>query len=107
MLPTLPIYLFQALMYWITAINHLFNFIAPALWMALVLAVGGAWVCRGQVARLSAWHRFMLDSAAGVAVLLLGLVLGGRDGKMLTYLALVLVCSTCDWWARGGDRRVG
>ena len=31
------------------------------------------------------------------AVLAAGLVLWGRDGKMLTYAALVVACATCQW----------
>ena len=35
-----------------------------------------------------------------MAVLLVGLVVFGRDGKMLTYTALVLVTGTLAWWNR-------
>jgi hypothetical protein len=33
----------------------------------------------------------------GVVVLVIGLVVFGRDGKMLTYLALVLATATGQW----------
>jgi len=33
----------------------------------------------------------------GCAVLVAGLIVLGRDGKMLTYAALVLGCATCQW----------
>ena len=36
-----------------------------------------------------------------VAVLLAGLVVFGRDGKMLTYTALVLAQGSLAWWVRG------
>jgi len=31
-------------------------------------------------------------------VLIAGLVLFGRDGKMLTYLGLVVMAATTQWW---------
>ena len=37
----------------------------------------------------------ILPMLAGV--LAAGLVLWGRDGKMLTYAALVVACATCQW----------
>ena len=40
----------------------------------------------------------------GVAVLVAGLVVLGRDGKMLTYAALVLACATCQWFLVRGWR---
>ena len=39
--------------------------------------------------------------AAGVVVLVAGLVVFGRDGRMLTYAALVLVQGSLAWWLRG------
>ena len=39
--------------------------------------------------------------AAGVVVLLAGLVVFGRDARMPTYAALVLVQGSLAWWLRG------
>ena len=39
-------------------------------------------------------------AGAGVLVLLGGLILFGRDGKMFTYAALVLAQGTLAWWMR-------
>ena len=39
--------------------------------------------------------------AAGVVVLVAGLVVFGRDGRMLTYAALVLAQGSLAWWLRG------
>ena len=38
---------------------------------------------------------------AGVVVLVAGLALFGRDGRMLTYAALVLAQGSLAWWLRG------
>jgi hypothetical protein len=38
-----------------------------------------------------------VHALSGVCVLLLGLWLHGQDGKMSTYIALVLVAATVEW----------
>ena len=45
-----------------------------------------------------------LQLLLGSAVLAAGLVLWGRDGKMLTYGALVLAGGSCQWWLQRGWR---
>jgi hypothetical protein len=39
----------------------------------------------------------MAHALAGVLVLVAGLVLQGHDGKMSTYMVLVLVAATVEW----------
>jgi hypothetical protein len=39
------------------------------------------------------------------AVLLIGLILTGRDGKMLTYLAMVMASATVQWLLSGAWRK--
>ncbi|MEY4302276.1 MAG: hypothetical protein RJB06_683, partial [Pseudomonadota bacterium] len=41
--------------------------------------------------------RWLLNAVCGLAVLVVGLVITGNDGKMATYGALVLVCATLEW----------
>lgn len=81
-------------------IGHLANFIAPALGMAVLLwgmprlwpkARAGRWAARRELGALC---------ALGALVLLAGLVVFGRDGKMLTYTALVLAQGSLAWWVR-------
>jgi rhamnogalacturonyl hydrolase YesR len=43
--------------------------------------------------RLGGWA-----SAAMAAVLTLGLVIFGHDGKMVTYAAMVVACALALWW---------
>jgi len=46
-----------------------------------------------------------VQAAVGAAVLLAGLWVFGRDGKMLTYAALVLAGASCQWLLQRGWRR--
>lgn len=79
------------------ALIHLFNFLLPALAMALLLPT---------LARLLWWHTlkglgWVLTrrvAFAGVAVLVAGLVIAGRDGAMGTYAALVISAALVVWW---------
>ena len=41
-----------------------------------------------------------VNFVACLAVLTTGLWLGGRDGKMLTYTAMVVVCASAQWAIR-------
>lgn len=84
-------------------LNHLLNFAAPAAVLALLLVLAGGWG-RPQGKALPAWKRFGILFAVGVAVLAAGLVLWGRDGKMLTYAALVLGCASTQWALSRGWR---
>ena len=78
-------------------LNHLLNFAAPAAALALMLVATGAWFGPQSRPALSAVRRFVILFAVALAVLTAGLVLFGRDGKMLTYAALVVGCATAQW----------
>lgn len=88
----------------LTFIFHLFHFFLPAWAMAALLApaVLGwrafSWsgACGRRVVRL--WAGLAL---AGSLVLVGGLLCLGRDGKMATYVALVLVMGSVAAWQRG------
>lgn len=79
------------------AFNHLLNFVAPAAAMAVLLGLSGRIFRSKTPVALSWWALVAIVFAVGVAVLAAGLVVWGRDGKMLTYAALVLACATCQW----------
>ena len=69
---------------------HLTNFALPALALsAMLTCVAVGWPWRAALRRRW-WRAFGLLFALGLAVLLAGLWLLGRDGKLLTYLLLVL-----------------
>ena len=82
---------------------HLGNFLLPALAMALFMPLAGRWVMgRSQLA----WsRRLLVHCVLGVAVLVMGLIVLGEDGRMLTYLALVVLSATLEWVMHMGWRR--
>jgi hypothetical protein len=84
---------------------HLLNFAAPAAFVALVLALGGRLVSRPSGRQPRWWVLALVNLAVGCSVLAGGLVFFGRDGKMLTYAALVLACASCHWLAVRAWRR--
>jgi hypothetical protein len=76
---------------------HLLSFVAPALAVALLVGLAARLLLPRAVARPPWWAGFAINAAVGVAVLLAGLWAFGRDGKMATYLALVLAEATSQW----------
>ena len=90
-------------------LNHLLNFIAPALALALLLVAfsrlfSGYFGSKRAIVQ-SPWSQTAINFVVGVAVLAAGLVLFGRDGKMLTYLALTVATAFSQWNLMGGWRR--
>ena len=86
------------------ALNHLANFVLPALLLGGLAAAGAKLLWRRALqgvalARLAAW-----SSAASVLALLAGLLLTGRDGAMVTYAAMVLACAAALAWVGWGRR---
>ena len=82
------------------SLGHLFGLFLPAVGMAAILmllprlwpkAAKGRWSLKAEALALM---------GSGALVLLTGLVVFGRDGKMLTYAALVMVLGTLAWWNR-------
>lgn len=88
----------------IDLLNHLLNFVLPAAFVALALAWGGRWVARSPGAPRW-WVLAAIHFAVGVAALAAGLVYFGNDGKMATYVALVLACASSHWVAVRAWRR--
>lgn len=76
-------------------ILHVFNFVLPALAMAALMPWAGRWVMGKGGAPLR--RRMTVHALAGVLVLVAGLLVLGHDGKMNTYMALVLVAATVEW----------
>ena len=87
------------------ALAHLLNFVAPALALALGLAVGARFIVSKASHITGWWAQVAINFAVGCAVLLVGLVWFGHDGKLATYAALVLSCACCQWVLSGAWRR--
>lgn len=88
-------------------INQLLNFVAPAACVALLLVLlarifSGFLRSKRPLAH-TLWAQAAIVFIAGVLLLLTGLVLFGRDGKMATYALLAVGAATCQWvLLRGG-----
>ena len=85
------------------ALNHLLNLFAPAAAIAVPLVLGGRLFKFDSPRTLLL--QVMLQLLVGSAVLSAGLLLWGRDGKMLTYAALVVATASCQWVLGRGWKR--
>jgi hypothetical protein len=84
-------------------VNHLLNFLAPALVVGWVCALAGG--VFGRKAGTPAWWiQAAVNSGAGALALLGGLIFAGRDGTMGAYAALVLACGISQWLVSRGWR---
>jgi hypothetical protein len=91
-------------------VNHLLNFAAPAAFIAVLMVLGTRFLPgfdgSNRPLAQSIWAQAAIIFIANVLVLLIGLVLFGRDGKMATYAALVIVAALCQWVLIRGWSRV-
>ena len=87
------------------ALWHLLNFFAPAVGLGVIAAAGAKALWRRELAAV-AWRRLALPAGlAGMLVLLIGLMVFGRDGRMATYAAMVAACAVSLWWRGFGPGR--
>jgi hypothetical protein len=77
-------------------LDHLLGFAAPALAVALLVALAARLVLRGAQ-RPGFGVSLLANALAGLLTLAAGLWWFGRDGKMATYAALVVVVATVQW----------
>ena len=89
------------------AVWHLLNLFGPALGLGLLAPALAKLLWRQALKRvpwrdLAAW-----TSGACSLVLLAGMVLQGRDGRMATYGAMVLASTAVLWWRGWGGRAAG
>jgi heme A synthase len=84
-------------------LNHVLNFLAPAAWMAVAMSLAPRIFKGNRPLKPSVRAMAAINFIVSVAALLLGLIVFGRDGKMASYLAMVVLCATSQWWMlRGG-----
>lgn len=81
----------------LTFLNHLLNFVAPAVFLALLLGLGARIFWRSATPLVNLWEQILLNAVLGAAVLGLCLALWGHDGKLATYALLVLSMASCQW----------
>lgn len=80
------------------AIGHLLGLFMPALCTAPIAAALAKVAWRRELARVAWWRLSAWSAAAGSLALLGGLVLLGRDGRMLSYGAMALASALALWW---------
>lgn len=83
---------------------HLSSFAAPAFVVALIVSLAARLVLPGGQGPARWWLPFVLNFLVGLAILAGGLWYFGRDGKMMTYAALVVGVATCQWLVGRGWR---
>ena len=76
---------------------HLANFALPAVAVGALTAGLCKLFWRRGLARISWFTLAWQASAAGLAVLVAGLVITGHDGRMITYAGLVIACAIVPW----------
>jgi len=84
---------------------HLLNFFAPALGVGVMAAFLAKLLWWRDLKGVAPWRMAAWAVLAGSTALLVGLLWTGRDGKMLTYGAMVLASALALWWAGWGTRR--
>ena len=80
----------------IQLIWHMAGFAAPAAAMAVGVVLWSHLLGRGAAAGWRLPARLAMNFTVGLGVLVLGLVLSGADGRMLTYAALALVSAAVE-----------
>ena len=85
-------------------LNHSLNFLAPALWLALLLPLTARLVLKKRPATLSLLAQAAIQFSVGALALGLGLWYFGHDGQMATYIGMVLLCASSQWLMLRGWR---
>lgn len=78
---------------------HLANLLAPGVMVGTLACSLTKLVWRQSLRSVSWGHMLTWACGAGVAAVLVALVLLGRDGTMLGYLGLVLSVAGALWWS--------
>ncbi len=76
-------------------LDHLLNFIAPAVVIGLLVAAIAPMAMKRARPNHSWLTQSAINSVACGLVLVGGLVIFGHDGKMATYAVMVLACASC------------
>ena len=81
--------------------NQLLNFMAPAAFVALLVLLVARIFTRffrsKKALTPSAWAQLAIIFVVSLAILVAGLVVFGRDGKMASYALLALGAASCQW----------
>jgi len=78
---------------------HVTNFFAPAVALGAIAATLTKLLWWRELGGVSAVRLWAWASAAGAITAVIGLVVFERDGRIATYVAMVLACAAALWWA--------
>ena len=86
-------------------LNHWLNFLAPALWLALLLPLSARLALKTKgSANYSLLAQIAIHFLVAALVLGLGLWFFGHDGQMATYIGMVLLGASSQWLMLRGWR---
>lgn len=77
---------------------HIANFAAPALLLGAISSAGVKFLWRRRLRRWPWVQLCGLAAAASLVVCVAGLIITGRDGRMITYAGMVFACAASLWW---------
>jgi hypothetical protein len=78
-------------------LNHLLNFVAPALVVGVLMVLASRFLYGKMPAATAAYAQAAINCVAGVLALVVGLVVFGRDGKMASYALMAIVIASSQW----------
>lgn len=87
------------------AVWHLLNFFGPAVGVGAIATLLAKLLWWRDLKSVSFWRMSIWSVLAASLALIAGLLWTGRDGQMVTYGAMVLMCTLALWWAGWGPKR--
>lgn len=78
-------------------LNHLLNWLAPAVWIAVLVPLLSLVAIKKRPTAPLLGVQFGVNLAANLMVLGIGSWFFGHDGKMATYSGMALACATSQW----------
>jgi hypothetical protein len=84
-------------------VNHFLHFFLPGIFVALLLPMLQALFTRKLFVKNSMRtikSQFIMNLGFATATLIFGLVIFGRDGKMLTYFAMLVAVALAQVWQK-------
>lgn len=87
------------------ALWHVVGFLLPAAFVSVCLAASSRFFKQNRPIAGKFIARSAILFIVSLVVLIAGLLMTGRDGKMFTYLAMLIAAATAQWLLSGGWRR--
>ena len=78
-------------------LNHLLNFLAPALLVAVLVTLTARVFMKKRPVARSLYAQSAINFVVSVVALSVGLWFFGHDGKMATYAGMALLCASSQW----------